>query len=30
VASCIEYQLQSKVRYKDKLHPIYPLAMHFQ
>ena len=30
VASCIECQLQSKVRYRDELHPTYPLAMHFQ
>ena len=30
VASCIECQLQSKVRFRDELHPTYPLAMHFQ
>ena len=30
VASCIKCQLQSKVRYRDELHPTYPLAMHFQ
>jgi hypothetical protein len=30
VASCIEYQLQSKIRYRDELHRTYPLAMHFQ
>ena len=30
VASCTECQLQSKVRYRDELHPTYPLAMHFQ
>ena len=30
VASCAECQLQSKVRYRDELHPTYPLAMHFQ
>lgn len=28
-ASCIECQLQSKNKYKDELHPTYPLAMHF-
>jgi len=30
VASCTECQLQSKVRFRDELHPTYPLAMHFQ
>ena len=30
VASCTTCQLQSKVRYRDELHPTYPLAMHFQ
>lgn len=30
VASCIDCQLQSKIRYRDELHPTYPLAMHFQ
>jgi hypothetical protein len=30
VASCIEYQLQSKICYKDELHPTYPLAIYFQ
>ena len=30
VASCTECQLQSKLRYRDELHPTYPLAMHFQ
>ena len=30
VASCPTCQLQSKVRYRDELHPTYPLAMHFQ
>jgi hypothetical protein len=30
VASCTECQLQSKVRYRDGLHPTYPLSMHFQ
>ena len=30
MASCIDCQLQSKVRYRDELHSIYPLAIHFQ
>ena len=30
MASCIECQLQSKVHYRDELHPIYPFAMHVQ
>ena len=30
MASCVDYQLQSKVCYRDELHPIYPLAIHFQ
>jgi hypothetical protein len=30
VASCIECQLQSKIRYRDELHPTYPLAIYFQ
>lgn len=30
VASCIECQLQSKIRYRDELHPTYPLSIHFQ
>ena len=30
VASCVDCQLQSKVRYRDELHPTYPLAIHFQ
>jgi hypothetical protein len=30
VASCIECQLQSKIRYRDELHPTYPLAIDFQ
>ena len=30
MASCIECQLQPKVRYRDELHPTYPLSMHFQ
>ena len=30
VASCTECQLQSKIRYRDELHPTYPLAIHFQ
>jgi hypothetical protein len=30
VASCIDCQLQSKIRYRDELHPTYPLAIHFQ
>ena len=29
VASCVDCQLQSKVRYRDELHPTYPLAIHF-
>ena len=29
VASCIECQLQSRIRYMDELHPTYPLTMHF-
>lgn len=27
MASCIECQLQFKVRFKDELHPTYPFAM---
>ena len=30
VTSCVDCQLQSKVRYRDELHPTYPLAIHFQ
>ena len=30
MASCVDCQLQSKVRYRDELHPTYPLAIHFQ
>lgn len=30
VASCTKCQLQSKIRYRDELHPTYPLAIHFQ
>jgi hypothetical protein len=30
VASCMECQLQSKIHYRDELHPTYPLAIHFQ
>jgi hypothetical protein len=30
VASYIQCQLQSKVRYRDELHPTYPLVVHFQ
>jgi hypothetical protein len=30
VASCIQCQLQSKIRYRDELHPTYPLVIHFQ
>lgn len=30
VASCTNCQLQSKIRYRDELHPTYPLAIHFQ
>jgi hypothetical protein len=30
VASCVVCQLQSKVRFRDELHPTYPLAIHFQ
>lgn len=30
VASCMVCQLQSKVRFRDELHPTYPLAIHFQ
>lgn len=30
VASCITCQLQSKIRYRDELHPTYPPSIHFQ
>ena len=30
VASCIVCQLQSKIRYKDELHPTYAPSIHFQ
>ena len=30
VASCITNQLQSKIRYKNELHPTYPPSIHFQ
>ena len=30
VSSCVECQLQSKIRHRDELHPTYPLAIHFQ
>ena len=30
VAFCVDCQLQSKVCYRDELHPTYPLAIHFQ
>ena len=30
LASCVDCQLQSKVRYRDELHPTYPFAIHFQ
>jgi hypothetical protein len=29
VASCMVCQMQSKMRYRDELHPTYPLGMHF-
>lgn len=29
VASCVVCQMQSKMRYRDELHPTYPLGMHF-
>ena len=30
VASCLTCQLQSKIRYRDELHPTYPPSIHFQ
>ncbi|KAL2624276.1 hypothetical protein R1flu_008521 [Riccia fluitans] len=30
VVSCVECQMQSKVRHRDDLKPTYPLSMHFQ
>ena len=30
VASCLTCRLQSKIRYKDELHPTYPPSIHFQ
>ncbi|KAL2614093.1 hypothetical protein R1flu_025785 [Riccia fluitans] len=30
VESCVECQMQSKVRHRDGLKPTYPLSMHFQ
>ena len=29
VASCLTCQLQSKIRYRDELHPTYPPSIHF-
>ena len=29
VASCLTYQLQSKIGYRDELHPTYLLSIHF-
>ncbi|KAL3679949.1 hypothetical protein R1sor_022905 [Riccia sorocarpa] len=30
VGSCVECQMQSKIRHRDGLRPTYPLSMHFQ